>query len=183
MRRPAATHVKGRGSEVPSSIGSRLALADLWNDSATPALLLDAKGLVSFANRAFQQRMGRREHEMLGQPPFECGDRPAIGTAPGRAVGVHADVELEDPRRRGHEPRLVQTSRPARRLGSARMDERLRTLSEAECYERCYGWRWSEDSVKVLRAEPDLRLEPSETGERLRRLLELRLDAREAEAA
>jgi hypothetical protein len=63
------------------------------------------------------------------------------------------------------------------------MDERLRTLSEAECYERCYGWRWSEDSVKVLRAEPDLRLEPSETGERLRRLLELRLDAREAEAA
>ena len=63
------------------------------------------------------------------------------------------------------------------------MDERLRTLSEADCYERCYGGRWSEDSVKVLRVEPDLRLEPSETGERLRRLLELRLDAREPEAA
>ena len=63
------------------------------------------------------------------------------------------------------------------------MDERLRTLSEADCYERCYGWRWSEDSVKVLRVEPDLRLESSETGERLRRLLELRLDAREPEAA
>jgi hypothetical protein len=63
------------------------------------------------------------------------------------------------------------------------MDERLRTLSEADCYERCYGWRWSEDSVKVLRVEPDPRLEPSETGERLRRLLELRLDAREPEAA
>ena len=28
--------------------------------------------------------------------------------------------------------------------------ERLRTLSEAECYERCYGWRYNEDSVKVL---------------------------------
>ncbi len=63
------------------------------------------------------------------------------------------------------------------------MEERLRTLSEAECYERCYGWRWTEDSVKVLRDEPDLRLEPSEMGERLRRLLELRLEAREPEAA
>ncbi len=61
--------------------------------------------------------------------------------------------------------------------------ERLRTLSEAECYLRCYGSRGGEDSVKVLRLEPDLRVEPSEVGERLRRLLELRLDAREAEAA
>jgi hypothetical protein len=63
------------------------------------------------------------------------------------------------------------------------MEERLRTLSEAECYERCYGWRWAEDSVKVLRQEPDPRDDPSEVGERLRRLLELRLDARDAEAA
>jgi hypothetical protein len=61
--------------------------------------------------------------------------------------------------------------------------ERLRTLSEAECYERCYGWRHTEDTVKVLHrmrapdeASPDV-------GERLRMLLELRLDAREAEAA
>jgi len=61
--------------------------------------------------------------------------------------------------------------------------ERLRTLSEAECYERCYGWRWTEDTVKVLRRDRDLRAEPSEFGERLRVLLELRLDAREAEAA
>ena len=30
------------------------------------------------------------------------------------------------------------------------MEERLRTLSEAECYARCYGWRWEDDSVKVL---------------------------------
>jgi hypothetical protein len=63
------------------------------------------------------------------------------------------------------------------------MDGRLRTLSEAECYERCYGWRWTEDAVKVLRDEPDPRDDPSEFGERLRRLLELRLDAREADAA
>ena len=61
--------------------------------------------------------------------------------------------------------------------------ERLRTLSEAECYERCYGWRYDEDTVKVLprtRAEAP---EPSEVGERMRMFLELRLDAREAEAA
>lgn len=63
------------------------------------------------------------------------------------------------------------------------MDERLRTLSEADCYERCYGWRWTDDSVRVLRTEPDLRADPSELGERLRRLLELRLDAREHDAA
>ncbi len=58
----------------------------------------------------------------------------------------------------------------------------MRTLSEAECYERCYGWRWTDDSVKVLRDEPDPREDPSEVGERLRSLLELRLDAREPAA-
>jgi hypothetical protein len=71
------------------------------------------------------------------------------------------------------------------------MEERLRTLSEAECYARCYGWRWEDDSVKVLPSsfvrgedhETDLRAERSERGERLRRLLELRIDEREAEAA
>ena len=64
------------------------------------------------------------------------------------------------------------------------MEERLRTLSEAECYARCYGWRWEDDSVKVLPShvvgEHDPRRERSERGERLRRLLELRIDAREA---
>ena len=61
--------------------------------------------------------------------------------------------------------------------------DRSRGLSEADCYARCYGWRASEDTVKVLRREPDPRLDPSEAGERIRRLLELRLDAREPEAA
>ncbi|MGH3111706.1 MAG: hypothetical protein ACRDQT_12405 [Gaiellaceae bacterium] len=67
------------------------------------------------------------------------------------------------------------------------MEERLRTLSEAECYARCYGWRWEDDSVKVLPSRPveglDPRQERSERGERLRRMLELRIDAREPEAA
>lgn len=61
--------------------------------------------------------------------------------------------------------------------------DRMPGLSEAECYSRCYGWAGQEDTVKVLRQEPDPRLDPSEAGERLRRLLELRLDAREPEAA
>jgi hypothetical protein len=67
------------------------------------------------------------------------------------------------------------------------MEERLRTLSEAECYARCYGWRWEDDSVKVLPSsfgrDPDARAELPERGERLRRLLELRIDEREPEAA
>jgi hypothetical protein len=61
--------------------------------------------------------------------------------------------------------------------------ERLRTLSEAECYERCYGWRYTEDTVKVLQRRLDPRVEPSDVGERLRMMFELRLDAREIEAA
>jgi len=61
--------------------------------------------------------------------------------------------------------------------------ERLRTLSEAECYERCYGWRYTEDTVKVLQRQLDPRTKPSDVGERLRMLLELRLDARDIEAA
>jgi hypothetical protein len=62
--------------------------------------------------------------------------------------------------------------------------ERLRTLSEAECYERCYGWRYDEDTVKVLpRRRPRAAGEETDVGERLRMLFELRLDAREPEAA
>jgi hypothetical protein len=61
--------------------------------------------------------------------------------------------------------------------------ERLRTLSEAECYERCYGWRYSEDAVKVLPSGTTSPPAPGDVGERLRGLLELRLDARDAEAA
>ena len=62
--------------------------------------------------------------------------------------------------------------------------ERLRTLSEAECYERCYGWRYTEETVKVLpRGGGGREHQADDVGERLRMLLELRLDAREPEAA
>ena len=61
--------------------------------------------------------------------------------------------------------------------------ERLRTLTEAECYERLYGWRYTDDSVKVLPREGLPAVESGDVGERLRMLLELRLDSREPEAA
>jgi hypothetical protein len=58
---------------------------------------------------------------------------------------------------------------------------RLRRLSEAECYARCYGGPRS-DRVTVVRLPSESR---AARGERLRERFEQRLDARgpEAEAA
>jgi hypothetical protein len=58
---------------------------------------------------------------------------------------------------------------------------RLRPLSEAECYARCYGHRGGERIV-VLRTGTD---SEKARGEKLRELFEARLDARgpETEAA
>ena len=60
---------------------------------------------------------------------------------------------------------------------------RLRPLSEEECYLRCYGA--DEVTVRVVRLEPrKVHATPlGITGEELRRLFEVRLDAREAELA
>lgn len=60
--------------------------------------------------------------------------------------------------------------------------QRLRTLSEAECYARCYGAR-SEDSVKVVKLSPRLATQRAVSGEWLRSLFEDKLDSREPEAA
>jgi hypothetical protein len=54
---------------------------------------------------------------------------------------------------------------------------RLRTLTEAECYCRCYGE--GDESVKVFRLEREESDEVRLTGERLRLLFERRLDLRE----
>jgi hypothetical protein len=59
---------------------------------------------------------------------------------------------------------------------------RLRALSEEECYLRCYGA--GDAQVRVVKLEPRrprgfVRI----SGEELRQLFELRLDAREAEVA
>lgn len=59
---------------------------------------------------------------------------------------------------------------------------RLRPLTEQECYLRCYGV--DETTVRIVRLEPS-RAAPRfrVTGEELRQLFEVRLDAREAELA
>jgi hypothetical protein len=61
---------------------------------------------------------------------------------------------------------------------------RLRPLTEAECYARCYGGRGGERVTVLPVAQPRARDAPG-AGERLRELFEERLDARgpEAEAA
>ena len=59
---------------------------------------------------------------------------------------------------------------------------RLRSLSEEECYLRCYGA--GDTMVRVVRIEPRQSKSLARiTGEELRRLFELRLDAREPELA
>jgi hypothetical protein len=57
---------------------------------------------------------------------------------------------------------------------------RLRHLSEAECYARCYrGW---EPTVTVVKLEPRRpRYPTSVTGEALRQVFEERIDARNDE--
>jgi hypothetical protein len=59
---------------------------------------------------------------------------------------------------------------------------RLRSLSEAECYARCYfGGEATVEIVSVRKQR--LRPAPTVSGERVRRLFEERLDARSAQAA
>jgi hypothetical protein len=64
-----------------------------------------------------------------------------------------------------------------------RVVQRLRNLSEAECYARCYGWRM-DDVVTVTKIEPRRpRYELSVSGELVRTSFESKLDSREPEAA
>jgi hypothetical protein len=58
---------------------------------------------------------------------------------------------------------------------------RLRTLTETECYARCYGG-W-DATVTIVKLEPRRpRYELSVTGEDLRREFEARIDARPEDA-
>lgn len=62
--------------------------------------------------------------------------------------------------------------------------QRLRPLSEEECYLRCYGQRGADDTVRLLARDPAGEPgTPSVFAERLRLQLEAALDAREPEAA
>ena len=59
---------------------------------------------------------------------------------------------------------------------------RLRPLTEAECYARCYGSGTAGD-VRVVRIEPRRPRFPTRiSGEHLRRMFEDRLDGREPDA-
>jgi len=58
------------------------------------------------------------------------------------------------------------------------VEPRLRTLSEAECYARCYAAKT--DTVRVVKLEPRRpRYELPVSGEHLRSQLEARLDSRD----
>jgi hypothetical protein len=61
---------------------------------------------------------------------------------------------------------------------------RLRPLSEAECYARCYG-EHRDETVSVVRLPPRFERRPALRGEQLRSAFERRLDAHgpEVEAA
>jgi hypothetical protein len=60
--------------------------------------------------------------------------------------------------------------------------ERLRPLDEAAAYARCHGDR--DDSVRVVKLPPRrARYDLLATGEEIRRRLEERIDARDADAA
>jgi hypothetical protein len=61
--------------------------------------------------------------------------------------------------------------------------QRLRPLSEEECYLRCYGSRGADDSVRVVQVEAVATAAPSILAERIRLLFEAALVGREREAA
>lgn len=61
--------------------------------------------------------------------------------------------------------------------------QRLRPLSEQECYLRCYGWVGKDDDVHVVR-QTDREVEANAVlTERIRRAFEARLVGAEADAA
>ncbi len=71
---------------------------------------------------------------------------------------------------------------PSGPVPTLRVVRRLRPLSEAECYVRCYGG-W-EPTVTIVKLEPRRpRYELAVSGEDLRREFEARIDARPEDLA
>ena len=59
MRRDVAgSSARSRKEREPAPATGSALLAELWRDTATPVLLLDASGGVIFSNRAFEERIG-----------------------------------------------------------------------------------------------------------------------------
>jgi PAS domain-containing protein len=67
----AGSSARSRKESRPAPAGGAALLLGLARDTATPVLLLDADGRVIFSNRAFEQRIGRSERELLGRPAPE----------------------------------------------------------------------------------------------------------------
>jgi hypothetical protein len=61
--------------------------------------------------------------------------------------------------------------------------QRLRPLTEEECYLRCYGSRGADDTVRVVERAVPIAAAPSVFAERIMLLFEAALDGREREAA
>ena len=61
--------------------------------------------------------------------------------------------------------------------------QRLRPLTEEECYLRCYGSRGTDDKVRVVARAVSVAAAPTVFAERVRLLFEAGLVARESEAA
>ena len=96
-----------------------------------------------------------------------------------RGAGALAPAEAFDARG------FVERLEPLLALGDVRDGPRLpsvrwrrQPMTEAECYERCYG---GPRRIEVLKTRPTLI--STLTGEQIRRLFERRLDRREREAA
>ena len=61
--------------------------------------------------------------------------------------------------------------------------QRLRPLTEEECYLRCYGSRGTDETVRLVERARHVAATPTVFAERIRLLFEAGLDARESEAA
>ena len=61
--------------------------------------------------------------------------------------------------------------------------QRLRPLTEQECYLRCYGWVGDDDDVRVVRHGDDAPEATAVLTERIRLAFEALIDEREPEAA
>jgi hypothetical protein len=61
--------------------------------------------------------------------------------------------------------------------------QRLRPLSEEECYLRCYGWVGGDDDVSVVRPGHSSPEATAVVTDRIRRAFEARLVDRDADAA
>src|SRR5262245_54143218 len=90
-------------------------------------------------------------------------------------VELHRVLEPAD---RDHRASLSVRSRA---YGSAM--QRLRPLSEEECYLRCYGSRGADETVRVMQRAAPVAEAPSVFAERIRLLFEAALDGRERDAA